>query len=253
MAWTKILDASTIPEQTLTVFLSILWLQMLRLISLTDHWYIKCEYIRLSRNSESLYAIQEVPTDPSECIHLTHWGRVSHICASELTIIGSDSGLSRDRRQAIIWTGAGIFVNSNVRNKSQWDLKRNVIQFFFFQENAFERIVCKIASHDGVIKWKHFPRSWPFVWEFTGPSEFPAQRPVARNFGVLRRHHGHYDATAMYFGSPSISWRKIDLKFRDNLYEGLSPADAKSLSGLMVPPETMEISLKVFLLKMGSD
>ena len=39
---------------------------------------------------------------------LTHWGRVMHICVSRLTIIGSDNGLSPDRRQAIIWTNAGI-------------------------------------------------------------------------------------------------------------------------------------------------
>ena len=39
---------------------------------------------------------------------LTHWGRVTHICVSNLTIIGSDNGLSPGRRQAIIWTNAGI-------------------------------------------------------------------------------------------------------------------------------------------------
>ena len=33
---------------------------------------------------------------------LTHWGRVTHIWVSKLTIIGSDNGLSPDRRQAII-------------------------------------------------------------------------------------------------------------------------------------------------------
>ena len=41
-------------------------------------------------------------------LFLTHWGRVTHICISKLTIIGSDNGLSPDRRQAIIWTNAGI-------------------------------------------------------------------------------------------------------------------------------------------------
>ena len=39
---------------------------------------------------------------------LTHWGRVMHICVSKLTIIGSDNGLSPGRRQAIIWTNAGV-------------------------------------------------------------------------------------------------------------------------------------------------
>ena len=41
---------------------------------------------------------------------LTHWGRVTHICVSKLIIIGSDNGLSPGRRQAIIWTNAGILL-----------------------------------------------------------------------------------------------------------------------------------------------
>ena len=42
--------------------------------------------------------------------HITHLGRVTHICVSKLTIIGSDNGLSPERRQAIIWTNAGILL-----------------------------------------------------------------------------------------------------------------------------------------------
>ena len=38
---------------------------------------------------------------------LTHWGRVTHICVSKQTILGTDNGLSPGRRQAIIWTSAG--------------------------------------------------------------------------------------------------------------------------------------------------
>ena len=41
---------------------------------------------------------------------LTHWGRVTHICVSKLTIIGSDNGLSPGRRQVIIWTNDGILL-----------------------------------------------------------------------------------------------------------------------------------------------
>ena len=41
---------------------------------------------------------------------LTHWGRVMHICVSELTIIVSDNGLSPGRRQAIIWNHVGLFL-----------------------------------------------------------------------------------------------------------------------------------------------
>ena len=50
-----------------------------------------------------------------ECLHcnwslLTHWGRVTHICVGNLTIIGSDNGLSPGRRQAISWTNDGILL-----------------------------------------------------------------------------------------------------------------------------------------------
>ena len=41
---------------------------------------------------------------------LTHWGRVTHICVSKLSIIGSGNGLSSGRCQAIIWTNAGILL-----------------------------------------------------------------------------------------------------------------------------------------------
>ena len=41
---------------------------------------------------------------------LTHWSRVTHLCVGNLTIIGSDNGLSPGRRQAIIRTNAGILL-----------------------------------------------------------------------------------------------------------------------------------------------
>ena len=43
-------------------------------------------------------------------IQLTYWGRVTHICVGKQTIIVSDNGLSPGRRQAIIWTNAGILL-----------------------------------------------------------------------------------------------------------------------------------------------
>ena len=41
---------------------------------------------------------------------LTQCGRVTHICVSNLTIIGSDNGLSPGRRQAIISNNDGILL-----------------------------------------------------------------------------------------------------------------------------------------------
>ena len=71
-------------------------------------------------------------------------------------------------------------------------------------------------AHDDVIKWKHFPRYWPFVREI---HRLPVNPPhkgqwrgalmfsliyawingLANNHeaGDLRRHHAHYDVTVM--------------------------------------------------------
>ena len=43
-------------------------------------------------------------------IMLPHWGRVMHICIGNLTIIGSDNGLSPNRRQAITWNNVEILL-----------------------------------------------------------------------------------------------------------------------------------------------
>ena len=48
---------------------------------------------------------------------LTHWGRMTHMCVSKLTIIGWDNGLSPGRRQAIIWTNAGILLVETLGTK----------------------------------------------------------------------------------------------------------------------------------------
>ena len=41
---------------------------------------------------------------------ITHWGRVTHICVGNLTMIGSDNGLGPGRRKDIIWNNAGILL-----------------------------------------------------------------------------------------------------------------------------------------------
>ena len=67
---------------------------------------------------------------------LTHWGRVTPIC-----INGSDNGLSPGRRQAIIWTNAGMMLIGPLgTNFSDWNL------YIFIKENAFENAVWKMAA-----------------------------------------------------------------------------------------------------------
>ena len=94
-------------------------------------------------------------------------------------------------------------------------------------ENTFERILAQETSinnyihgaaiHDDVIKWKHFPRYWPFV---RGIHRSPVNSPHTgqwrgalvfslicawingwvntREAGDLRRQRAHYDVTVMY-------------------------------------------------------
>ena len=70
----------------------------------------------------------------------THWGRVMHIYISKLTTIGSDNGLLPHRRQAIIWTSAGMLL--------VWPLGTNLNRnlYIFIQGNAFENVVREMGE-----------------------------------------------------------------------------------------------------------
>ena len=75
--------------------------------------------------------------------------------------------------------------------------------------------------HDDVIKWKHFPRNWPFVRKIhRSPVNFPHKGQWRgalmfsliyvwmndwannREAGDLRRQHGHYDVIVMWNSVP---------------------------------------------------
>ena len=75
---------------------------------------------------------------------LTNWGRVTHICVSKVTMNGSGNGLLPGRRQAIIWTNAGILLIGHLGTNLSWNVNRNV--YIFIQENAFESIVRILAA-----------------------------------------------------------------------------------------------------------
>ena len=82
---------------------------------------------------------------PINLITLTHWGRVTHICVVKQTIIGSDKGLSPVRRQAIIWTNAGILVIG--------PLGTNFSEFLIaIQTFSFKKMHLKMSSG----KWRPF-------------------------------------------------------------------------------------------------
>ena len=76
---------------------------------------------------------------------LTHWGLVTHICVGKLAIIGSDNGLPSGRRQAIIWTNAGILL---IR-----PLGTNFSEILIATETfSFKKMHLKISS----TKWRPF-------------------------------------------------------------------------------------------------
>ena len=74
---------------------------------------------------------------------LTHWGRVTHICVSKLTIIDSYNGLSPSRRQAIIWTNAGILSTGPLG----MNFSEILIEIDIF---SFKKMRLKMSS----VKWR---------------------------------------------------------------------------------------------------
>ena len=70
---------------------------------------------------------------------------MTHICVGNLTIIGSDNGLSPGRRQAIIWTNAGILLIG------PWGT--NVSEILIgIQTFSFKKMHVKMSS----AKWRLF-------------------------------------------------------------------------------------------------
>ena len=58
---------------------------------------------------------------------------MTHICISKLTIIGSDIALSPGRRQAIIWTNAGILLIRPVGT----NLREILIEIYIFHSRKY--------------------------------------------------------------------------------------------------------------------
>ena len=70
---------------------------------------------------------------------------MTHICVGNLTIIGSDNGLSPGRRQAIIWTNAGILLIGPLgTNFSEISIE--------MQTFSFKKMYLKVSS----AKWRPF-------------------------------------------------------------------------------------------------
>ena len=90
---------------------------------------------------------------------------------------------------------------------------------------AYKRSLASNKTHDNVIKWKHFPRYWPFV---RGIHRSPVNSPHKGQWrgalmfsliyawingwvnngeaGDLRRHCAHYGVTVMHLFSTDTLW-----------------------------------------------
>ena len=110
-------------------------------------------YQKDEARSDSLFATHDyllsifdgLPILAPDLVVLTHWGRVTHICVSRLTIIDSDNGLPPDGRQAIIWTNAGILLIGPLGT----NVSENLIEIHAF---SFKQVHLKMASG----KWRPF-------------------------------------------------------------------------------------------------
>ena len=69
---------------------------------------------------------------------------MTHIYVNKLTIMGSDNGLSPGRRQAIIWTNAGILSIGPLGINFSKKIYQNYN--IFIQPNAFKSFVCELAA-----------------------------------------------------------------------------------------------------------
>ena len=70
---------------------------------------------------------------------------MTHIFVSNIAIIASDNGLSPGRRQAIIWTNAGILLIGPLGT----NLSENLIEIITF---SWEKMRLKVSS----AKWRPF-------------------------------------------------------------------------------------------------
>ena len=105
---------------------------------------------------------------------------MTHICVSNLTIIGLDNGLSPGRRQAIIWTNAGILLIRLLGTNFN-EMFIEILTFSFMKMrlkvssakwrpfclglnvlNQVGAFFCHRASHGDVMAWERFPHYWSF-------------------------------------------------------------------------------------------
>ena len=124
---------------------------------------------------------------------LTHWGQVTHICVSRL-----------DHHWFRWWLGAWSvpshylnqwwkIINSNLRNKLQWNLKQN--SYIFIQENVFENGICEMVA---ILSWPQCVNTLLMIMTLVclslnlwNPHTFWVQKRIVYDLFICRsRTHG---------------------------------------------------------------
>ena len=114
----------------------------------------------------------------------------------------------------MIITGDLLNVSRHRYYGMDWQLHLTVCLRMYLPIHA----ITLILFHDDVIKWKHFPRYWPYVrgihrWPVNSPHKGQWREALMfslicawisrwvnnREAGDLRRHRTHYDANVMLF------------------------------------------------------
>ena len=118
---------------------------------------------------------------------------MTHICVSKLTIIGSDNGLSPGRRQAIIWTNAGILLIRTLGTNFSEILGE--IHSFSFSKMHLKLSSAKwhfgLGLNELILKCLSFNDFHQFSMTFQGkmPFFFPGQHQIQRLFKARSKFH----------------------------------------------------------------
>ena len=122
---------------------------------------------------------------------LTHWGRATHICVGKLNTIDSDNGLSPGRRQAIIWTNAGILLIGPLRTNfseiligiqifsfKKMHLKLSSAKWRPFVSASMSESTCKYIScvRDRYLQCSYVHRRWPNELDHRGSDSYKEKR-----------------------------------------------------------------------------
>ena len=168
------------------------WIKAISLSVNVNKWYT-CKIINTFRQNNS------------PC-----WGLIQYFCSCNGYWWQSDLLMPKIRNNPIdLRPGRLIIKPQEILSAARCRIRQIV-------SVVYQQFKCCGVSHDDVIKWKHFPRYWPFVW---GIHRSPVNSPHkgqwrgalmftlicaringwvnTREAGDLRRHRTHYDVTVM--------------------------------------------------------